>query len=259
MGEPARSAQPSSDPQGREAEIARIDPLVRLDGVSVRQGRSALLRDVSLTLRPGEIVTIVGPNGGGKTTLLRAVIGDLKPSGGAVTRRPGLRIGYVPQLLALDRTLPLTAARFVGLAGGVDRAAAAAALDRVGALAVAERQMADLSGGERQRALLARAIARRPELLILDEPTQGLDQNGAARFYALIDRIRREEGAAVLMVSHELHVVMAASDQVVCVNGHVCCQGAPEDVSKHPEYQRLFGGDGSGALAPYRHRHDHAH
>lgn len=248
-----------SEEPAPEAEASFPEPLVRLDRVTIRDGRKTLLAHVSLSLHPGEVTTIVGPNGGGKTTLLRAVIGDLSPAEGRVERRDDLRIGYVPQILALDRTLPLTAERFVRLADNVSVDEARVALERVGAAHLARTQLIDLSGGERQRALLARALARRPNLLILDEPTQGLDQTGSAVFYRLIDDIRREQNVGVAMVSHELHVVMAASDQVICVNGHVCCQGAPEAVSAHPEYRKLFAHSAEGALALYRHQHDHAH
>ncbi len=238
---------------------ARPEALLSITRATARIDAQILLDRVSLEVRRGEIVTVVGPNGGGKTTLLRLATGDLAPAAGTVSRRPGLRIGYAPQSLTLDRTLPLTAARFVALAAGSDPVSRAEALDRVGERDFADRQMADLSGGQRQRALLARALARRPDLLILDEPTQGLDQNGAAGFYRLIETVRAEFGLSVLMASHELHVVMAASDHVICLNGHVCCQGAPQMVSAHPEYRRLFGAGADGALALYRHRHDHEH
>jgi zinc transport system ATP-binding protein len=175
-----------------------------------------------------------------------------------VVRRPGLRLGYVPQRLAVDRTLPLTVAGFLALSGGTP-AAAAVALARVGIAELGRRQLAALSGGQLQRALLAQALTRRPDLLVLDEPAQGLDQPGEAQLYRLIDEIRRDLGCGVLMVSHDLHVVMAASDRVICLNGHVCCEGTPTVVSAAPEYQALFGYGTRGALALYRHQHDHEH
>lgn len=233
--------------------------LISATGLGVRLGRQWVLRDVTLAIQPGEIVTIVGPNGSGKSTLLRAIIGALRPAAGTISVQPGLRIGYVPQKLHLDATLPMTVARFLALPTRPAPGASAAALDEVGAGALIGRQMADLSGGQFQRVLLARALLGRPQLLILDEATQGLDQPGSAAFYALIADIRARLGCAVLMVSHELHVVMAASDRVICLNGHVCCEGAPAHVASAPEYRALFGTGTQGALALYRHDHDHVH
>ena len=233
-------------------------PLFEASGLGYSDGPRHILYDVDLTIHPGEIVTVVGPNGAGKTTLLRALIGALRPSRGEVRRRPGLRIGYTPQKLAIDRTMPLTVDRFLALGGG-DREARAVALSSVGIAGLGPAQVSDVSGGELQRAALARALLRRPDLLVLDEPTQGLDQPGEASFYRLIERVRRDTGAAVCMVSHDLHVVMSASDRVICLNGHVCCEGAPVQVTAMPEYRALFGLGTQGALALYRHEHDHAH
>jgi zinc transport system ATP-binding protein len=236
-----------------------MDSLVEATGLGYSDGPRRILYDIDLTICPGEIVTIVGPNGAGKTTLLRALIGAMKPNRGEVRRKPGLRIGYTPQKLAIDRTMPLTVDRFLKLGGGGNGAARRAALETVGIADFGPAQVSDLSGGELQRAALARALLRQPDLLALDEPTQGLDQPGEAAFYRLIERVRRETGAAVCMVSHDLHVVMSASDRVICLNGHVCCEGAPVQVTAMPEYRALFGLGTQGALALYRHEHDHAH
>ena len=233
--------------------------LISVEALDVRIGSRRVLERVSLAVREGEIVTIVGPNGSGKSTLLRTVIGAIRPSGGQLIRAPGLRIGYVPQALAIDRTLPMTVRRFLALPRRVSRAEADAALDRAGMGHVAQTQIGTLSGGQLQRVLLARALLDRPQLLVLDEPTQGLDQPGSAAFYRQIEAIRGETGCAVLMVSHELHVVMAASDRVICLNGHVCCEGHPEQVASAPEYRALFGEGTKGALALYRHEHGHDH
>ncbi len=233
-------------------------PLIEPRGLGYSDGPRHILHDIDLAISPGEIVTIVGPNGAGKTTLLRALIGALRPGRGEVWRRPGLRIGYTPQKLAIDRTMPLTVDRFLKLGGG-GRTARLAALEAVGIADLGPAQVTDLSGGELQRAALARALLRRPDLLVLDEPTQGLDQPGEAAFYRLIERVRRDTGAAICMVSHDLHVVMSASDRVICLNGHVCCEGAPVQVTEMPEYRALFGLGTQGALALYRHEHDHAH
>ena len=232
-------------------------PLVELRGVDVSVGGHAALHGIDMSISRGEIVTVVGPNGSGKTTLMRTILGALRPVRGRLTRAPGLAVGYVPQALRVDATLPMTAERFLSLPRRRPRADVRAALDRAGAAEVAGRPLAGLSGGQARRVMLARALMDAPDLLILDEPTAGLDQPGAAAFYREIERVRRTEGCAVLMVSHELHVVMAASDRVICLNGHVCCQGAPALVADAPEYRALFGAGTGGALALYRHEHAH--
>lgn len=233
--------------------------LISAENLVVRFGGTEALSGVSLAIEPGEIVTILGPNGSGKSTLLRALLGIVKPSAGRVTRAPGLRIGYVPQKLAVDRAMPMTARRFLSLPVAVGDTGAEAALARVGLEGLGGRQMSALSGGQFQRLMLARALLTEPQILILDEPTQGLDQPGEAGFYRLIEEVRRDSGAAVLMVSHDLHVVMAASDRVICLNHHICCEGAPRVVSSAPEYRALFGLGTQGALALYQHVHDHSH
>lgn len=233
--------------------------LISATGICVRFGGAEVLHDVTLGVDPAEIVTIVGPNGSGKSTLLRALLGIVPVASGVVARAAGLRIGYVPQRLTLDHSLPMTVRRFLSLPVRVADAAATAALARVGLAGVEGAQMAALSGGQMQRVLLARALLGDPQLLVLDEPTQGLDQPGEAGFYRLIEEVRRDTGAAVLMVSHDLHVVMAASDRVICLNGHICCEGAPRVVSSAPEYRALFGLGTQGALALYQHVHDHDH
>jgi len=237
----------------------RVVSLLHVDRLSVRLGGRAVLQNVSLSLDAGEIVTIVGPNGSGKSTLLRAILGAVPRSAGSVRTAPGLRFGYVPQKLSIDPTLPMTVKRFLGLPRAVAPALLKEAVDKANVAALLSQQMGTLSGGQLQRVLLARALLTRPKVLILDEPTQGLDQPGSAAFYSQIEQVRRDLGCAVLMVSHELHVVMAASDRVICLNGHICCEGAPEQVASAPEYRALFGTGTQGALALYRHEHDHTH
>ncbi|GAB1479508.1 metal ABC transporter ATP-binding protein [Paracoccaceae bacterium] len=233
--------------------------LLAAEDLVVRFGATEALSGVSLAIEPGEIVTFLGPNDSGQSRLLRALLGILRPAPGRVIRAEGLRIGYVPQKLAVDRAMPMTVRRFLSLPVRVSDADAQAALRRVGLDGLDGRQMSGLSGGQFQRLLLARALLVRPQILILDEPTQGLDQPGEAAFYRLIEEVRRETGAAVLMVSHDLHVVMAASDRVICLNHHICCEGTPRVVSTAPEYRALFGLGTQGALALYQHVHDHDH
>ena len=238
---------------------ATAPPLIAAEGLSAELGGRRVLHGVDLAVHPGEIVTIVGPNGSGKSTLLRALIGAVPPSAGRIARAPRLRVGYVPQSLRIDATLPLTVARFLRLPRRRAPEEIAEALHAAGLPDLHDRPMTDLSGGQFQRVLLARALLERPDLLLLDEPTQGLDQPGSAAFYRRIEEVRRETGCAIFMVSHELHVVMSASDRVICLNGHICCEGAPAQVASAPEYRALFGTGTRGALALYRHDHDHSH
>ena len=231
--------------------------LIQVEGLSVSYGARTALSDVSLRIEPNEIVTIVGPNGSGKTTLLRAIIGAVKPSVGSIVQASNLKIGYVPQKLHIDDTLPITVSRFLKLPGGL--ADVDDVLKQAGVPELEKEQLSQLSGGQFQRVLLARALIGKPDLLLLDEATQGLDQRGSASFYQQIETVRQATGCAVLMISHELHVVMSASDRVICLNGHVCCEGAPASVASAPEYRALFGTGTGGALALYRHEHDHGH
>ncbi len=233
--------------------------LVQVEDLSVRYGAKTVLSRVSLRIDKGEIVTIVGPNGSGKTSLLRAIIGAVKPSLGHVTQGSGVKIGYVPQKLHIDETLPITVSRFLKLPGGVLAADIGQALMQAGVPDLSKAQLSQLSGGQFQRVLLARALIGKPDLLLLDEATQGLDQRGSASFYQQIEQVRQDTGCAILMISHELHVVMSASDRVICLNGHVCCEGTPAVVASAPEYRALFGTGTGGALALYRHDHDHGH
>ncbi len=233
--------------------------LITVDNLGVRYGANTVLRDVTMGVEPGEIVTIDGPNGSGKTSLLKAIIGATPLASGRITIKPGLRIGYVPQRLHIDPTLPITVGRFMRLTNRVDRKTCATVLEGAGVPDLLDRQMSQLSGGQFQRVMLARALLNQPEILLLDEATQGLDQRGSAAFYHHIEAVRANTGCAILMISHELHVVMSASDRVICLNGHVCCQGTPAVVASAPEYRALFGTGTGGALALYRHEHNHSH
>ncbi|WP_063833746.1 zinc ABC transporter ATP-binding protein ZnuC [Skermanella stibiiresistens] len=233
-------------------------PLVTVRGLSVSFGGRTVLEDIDLTVGAGEIVTLIGPNGAGKTTLVKSVLGLVKPSAGSIRLRPGLTVGYMPQRLQVERTLPLTVRRFLTLWRKVGRAELSQVLDEVGAAHVIDDAVQTLSGGELQRVLLARALLRRPDILVLDEPVQAVDVHGQIELFNLIAEIRRTRGCGVLLVSHDLHLVMARTDTVVCVNRHICCSGHPEDVSRHPEYLAMFGRHAE-ALAVYQHSHDHHH
>ena len=235
-------------------------PLLKATGLGVRRGSRWLIRAIDLSIDSGEILTLIGPNGGGKTTLARCLAGVIAADEGSVWRGPGTQIGYVPQRLAIDSALPMKVRRLLTLRRAHSRQAIEAALAQVGIDHLAERSLQSLSGGEFQRALLARVlVGGPPSLLILDEPTQGVDFAGEIALYRLIGEIRRQSGCGILLISHDLHVVMGQTDRVVCLNGHVCCSGLPESVAAHPEYRRLFDDRGSGDLAIYQHRHDHRH
>ncbi len=233
--------------------------LMSAEGIGVQYGARHVLQHMNFSIDAGEVVTIVGPNGAGKSVFLRVLIGAEQPSEGRVNRTHGLAIGYVPQRLSIGQTMPMDVARFLALSGSQNVSTNQTMLARVGIPDRAKEQMASLSGGEFQRVLLAHALLGAPQVLILDEPTQGLDQPAVAAFYRLIEEVRDEMGCAILMVSHDLNVVMRRSDRVICLNGHICCEGTPSDVSLAPEYQALFGVDNEGALALYHHEHDHTH
>ncbi|WP_091514386.1 ATP-binding cassette domain-containing protein [Microbulbifer yueqingensis] len=236
--------------------MSHSEPLITASGLGLEIAGRLLLHDINLELQQREIVTVIGPNGAGKTTLLRLLLGLSRPTSGTVRRRPGLTLGYMPQRMHIDPSMPMSVQRFLQLGNdGVDAAAARAALARVGAARLEQAGLAELSGGEMQRVLLARAAARRPQLLVLDEPTQGVDVSGQAEVYQLIASLRDELGCGVLLVSHDLHVVMAATDRVLCINQHICCHGHPEQVSRDPAFLELFG----DKVAPYTHQHNHAH
>lgn len=233
--------------------------LARAQSLEVRFGGRPVLSGVDMAIAAGEIVTIIGPNGSGKTTLVKALLGLIPVAHGSARLMPGTRIGYVPQRFSVDAVLPLRVDRLMTLTAPASGSAIGAALERVGVAHLRRADVASLSGGETQRVLLARALLRQPDLLVLDEPVQGVDFAGEAALYALIGELRDEMGLGVLMVSHDLHVVMAATDQVLCLNGHICCAGVPSDVSRHPEFLRLFGRQAAATLAVYRHDHDHDH
>ena len=252
------SADPLTRPHRQAAEGA---PLASARDLVVRYGGRTVLDRVSIEVRRREVVSLIGPNGAGKTTAVRALLGLIKPDAGVVRHAPGVVVGYVPQRIEPQELLPLTARRFLAMVGRRARADIVAVLDEVGAAPLIDRQLSDVSGGEFRRVLLARALLRNPDLLVLDEPIQQVDFAGQLAMHQLIARLRDRRGCGVLVISHDLHLVLGATDRVMCINGHVCCAGEPEAVSRHPEYISLFGPGAAAALAVYTHdpahRHDH--
>lgn len=234
-------------------------PLIAAEKLVLRRGGRTIVENVDIAISAGEIVTLVGPNGAGKTSLVRLLLGLIAPDSGTISRAPGLSIGYVPQRFAIDATIPLTVGRFLTLTASRDTAAASALLEEVGAGHLEGAQVSSLSGGEFQRVALAKALMGNPQFLVLDEPVQNVDFSGESELYRLIGTLRDTRGCGILLVSHDLHVVLGASDRVICLNRHVCCSGVPDSVARHPEYERLFGAKAAESYAIYAHTHDHEH
>lgn len=232
--------------------------LLTINNVDKNYAKQQVLNNISLSINKGEITTLIGPNGAGKSTLIKIILGLLVPSKGKVWKKRGLRIGYMPQKLHIEESLPLSLHDFLSLVPKVNTKEIPMALDRCGIKRLQHRPLQRLSGGEMQRALLARALLAKPDLLVLDEPVQGVDINGQVQLYNLISELRDELGCSVFMVSHDLHLVMAKTDSVICLNQHICCSGHPDKISAEPSYQELFGGT-SQTLVHYTHHHDHHH
>lgn len=235
------------------------DLLLRADGVSYSQGKRTILDRVSFELQRGQITTIIGPNGAGKSTLTNIVNGLINNYTGSIVRSPGLRIGYLPQKVYVNTLMPLSVERLLRLTRQSSSADIERALKQSEVGYLRQRQVHSLSEGELKRVLLARTTLGRPDLIVLDEPTAGVDVSGEIRMYQLIGELRDQLQCAVLLVSHDLHLVMSQTDQVLCLNQHLCCSGLPESVSQHPEYLALFGQQASQSIAVYAHHHDHEH
>lgn len=232
-------------------------PVIQVKDISLMSRKGSLALDqVSLQVDAGDFITIIGPNGAGKSVLLKCILGLLRPDSGAVIRRPGLRVGYIPQKMAVERSIPINVQQFLRLAR---KAPPAELLVRTGVADILQTPLRALSGGEIQRVLLARALAAEPELLVLDEPAQNLDISGQSRLYQLLEEIHRERGIGILMVSHDLHLVMASSRKVICLFHHICCSGEPRAVSQDPKFLSLFGDDFHRLMAVYSHQHGHDH
>ena len=232
--------------------------LLKVENVGISLNGKSLVRDVSLEVKQGEIVTLIGPNGSGKSTTAKIALGIYKKIDGKVKTYTD-KIGYVPQKISIDWTLPIRVLDFMTLTEELTQDQINSALNLTGVEHLKDKSLSNLSGGEFQRVLIARAISKRPELLVLDEPVQGVDFKGEIALYELIKKISEELSCGILLISHDLHVVMSATDFVVCLNGHVCCSGTPQVVAKNDQYQELFGDRASKILSLYEHKHDHTH
>ena len=232
--------------------------LVKLNEVGFQQNEKWLVKGVSLKVERGKIVTLIGPNGSGKSTTAKIALGIYKNIEGQVEKFTN-NIGYVPQKISIDWTLPLRVKDFMLLTDNLKDDALDEALTLTGVKHLKDKNLGNLSGGEFQRVLLARAISKKPELLVLDEPVQGVDFTGEIALYELIKKISEKLNCGILLISHDLHTVMTATDHVVCLNGHVCCSGSPKDVARNNEYKALFGEQASQTLSVYEHKHDHEH
>lgn len=238
--------------------VKSMGSLIRADNISLKINQRQILDDVSLSIEAGKILTLIGPNGSGKTSLVRVLLGLLRADAGQLEKKQGLVIGYMPQKVHIDPVLPMSVMRFLKMGCDASEQTIRETALPLGIERLLEQPVQSISGGEFQRVLLTRALLRKPDLLVLDEPAQGVDINGQQQLYQLISSIRDEHGCGVLMVSHDLHLVMEATDDVLCLNTHICCTGHPEAVSKHPEYLKLFGSTLDG-MAVYTHNHDHSH
>ena len=232
--------------------------LVKLNNVGFQQNQKWLVQGVSLQVEKGKIVTLIGPNGSGKSTTAKIALGLFKNIEGQVEKFTN-NIGYVPQKISIDWTLPLRVRDFMLLTDNLTEDVIDEALSLTGVINLKDKSLGNLSGGEFQRVLLARAISKKPDLLVLDEPVQGVDFTGEIALYELIKEISEKLNCGILLISHDLHTVMSATDHVVCLNGHVCCSGSPKEVAKNNEYKALFGEQASQTLSIYEHKHDHVH
>ena len=232
--------------------------LVKLNNAGIKQNNKWLVEGVTLTVEKGKIITLIGPNGSGKSTTAKIALGIYKNIEGSVEKYTN-KVGYVPQKISIDWTLPLRVYDFMLLTENIKDEAIDEALTLTGVIHLKNKNLGNLSGGEFQRVLIARAISKKPELLVLDEPVQGVDYTGEIALYELIKKISDSLNCGILLISHDLHTVMTATDHVVCLNGHVCCSGTPHDVAKNNEYKTLFGEQASQILSVYEHKHDHVH
>ncbi|XBC42548.1 MAG: zinc ABC transporter ATP-binding protein ZnuC [Buchnera aphidicola (Meitanaphis elongallis)] len=230
---------------------------ISLQNISVNFNNVNVLSNISLNLISNCILTLIGPNGAGKSTLVKVILKLLKPNQGIVTYNKNLRIGYIPQKVNFNTTLPITVNKFMSLFK--NKRSILNVLKYVNAIHLKDIPLKQLSHGEIQKVLLARALLNNPQLLILDEPTQGIDFLGQTMFYKLINKIKIELKCSILMVSHDLSVVMSNTDEVICLNRHICCSGSPESVSKHSKFIAIFGHLEKNKLALYHHQHNHYH
>ena len=232
--------------------------LVKLENAGVYRSSKWLVRGISLEINQGQIVTLIGPNGSGKTTTAKMILNILNTDEGLVKGNAN-KMAYVPQKINIDWTMPLRVIDFMKITSSLNNTQITESLTMTGVDKLLYNQIHSLSGGEFQRVLIARAIAKKPDLLVLDEPVQGVDFNGEIALYNLIKEISVNLKCGILLISHDMHFVMSTTDHVICLNGHICCSGSPSNVVKNPEYIKLFGEHNSETLSYYQHQHDHSH
>ena len=234
------------------------NPLVKLENAGVYKSSKWLVKGISFEVNNGQIVTLIGPNGSGKTTTAKMILNILNADEGHVTNNTN-KMAYVPQKINIDWTMPLRVIDFMKITSSINNAQITEALTLTGVEKLLYDEVHNLSGGEFQRVLIARAVAKKPELLVLDEPVQGVDFNGEIALYNLIKKISDKLNCGILLISHDMHFVMSATDHVICLNGHICCSGTPSSVVKNPAYIKLFGEHNAETLSFYQHHHDHSH
>ena len=232
--------------------------LVKLENAGVYKSTKWLVRGISFEVNKGQIVTLIGPNGSGKTTTAKMILNILGTSEGFVKSNTN-KMAYVPQKINIDWTMPLRVIDFMKITSSLNNSQITDSLNMTGVDKLLYSQIHNLSGGEFQRVLIARAIATKPDLLVLDEPVQGVDFNGEIALYNLIKKISVTLNCGILLISHDMHFVMSTTDHVICLNGHICCSGNPSSIVKNPEYIKLFGEHNSETLSYYQHQHDHSH
>ncbi len=227
-----------------------LENILSIQNLSFEKDKNQILYDINLSVKKGEMISIIGPNGAGKSTLLKLIIGTHKPTKGTITKKNNLKIGYVPQKINIDSILPLNVAEFSCASDNL--------LEYLDLQNLKDKFLYTLSGGELQRTILCRALTRNPDLLLLDESSQGLDISGILKFYSLIDKINKEMNTSIIMVSHDLNIVLNRTNEVLCLNRHICCKGTPNSISSTQGFLDLFGKDKLD-IGLYQHDHNHTH
>ena len=236
-------------------------PLLDVKKIFLEIDSKYILEDISFQVNSNQIITIIGPNGSGKTSLIKIIIGLINQTSGEVVKKNGLKIGYVPQKFVYNKNLPMSVARFVDYQNNsyLNDQNISFIESLIDINKLFNKQVSSLSGGELQKVLLFRALLSFPDILILDEPTQGVDIQGQLNFYSILSKLRDKFNLSILIVSHDLHFVMKNTDIVICLNNHICCIGKPEEISQNEHFNKIFGENISNIISLYQHKHNHTH